>query len=205
MEQLTRGAPDQDAEDLDISRDDVAVLTEILAAFRKLPNSSRERMLNTVATFLGIGLRPMAGIPTGLTDRAPVSRPLQTHFSEDRSSSPKEFMFEKQPKTDVERVACLAYYLTHYRDMPHFKTLDISTLNTEAAQAKFSNAAVAVDNATKQHYLVPATKGTKQLSALGERFVLALPDREKARSIMANARPRRKSRKSDADQPEVGK
>ncbi len=104
-------------------------------------------------------------------------------------------MFEKQPRTDVEKVACLAYYLTHYREMPHFKTLDISKLNTEAAQTKFSNPTVAVENAVKTNYLVPATKGNKQLSALGEQFVQALPDREKARAIMANARPRRKSRK----------
>ncbi len=107
-------------------------------------------------------------------------------------------MFEKQPKTDVEKVACLAYYLTHYRDTPHFKTLDLSKLNTEAAQVKFSNPAVAVDNATKQTYLVPATKGNKQLSARGEQFVLALPDRDKARDVMANARPRKRNKREKA-------
>lgn len=186
--------------DLNDSSDDLPVLTEILAAFRKLEPASRERMLNTVATFLGIGLRPGAGIATGTPDRTAPSRTLETRFSEHRSVSPKEFMLEKQPKTDVERVACLAYYLTHYRDMPHFKTLDISTLNTEAAQVKFSNATVAVDNATKRNYLVPATKGSKQISALGERFVLALPDREKARSIMVNLGPRRKARKTGEQQ-----
>ena len=78
----------------------------------------------------------------------------------------------------------MAYYLTHYRSIPHFKTLDISTLNTEAAQPKFANATVSVENAMKRDYLAPATKGLKQLSALAEQFVLALPDREKARNIM---------------------
>ena len=102
---------------------------------------------------------------------------------------------QKQPLTDVERVASLAYYLTHYRDTPHFKTLDISTLNTEAAQPKFSNAAVAMDNATKMGYLVPATKGSKQLGAAGELFVQKLPDRDAAKAAMANLRPRRKARK----------
>jgi hypothetical protein len=92
----------------------------------------------------------------------------QPSFSEDRTISPKQFMLEKQPRTDVEKVACLAYYLTHYRDTPHFKTLDISKLNTEAAQIKFANPTVAVNNSEKQNYLVAATKGSKQLSALGE-------------------------------------
>lgn len=87
--------------------------------------------------------------------------------------------------------------LTHYRDSPHFKTLDISKLNTEAAQPKFSNAAVAVDNAMKTGYLVAATKGNKQLSAPGEQFVLKLPDRDAAKLAMASARPRRKARKAD--------
>ena len=79
--------------------------------------------------------------------------------------------------------------------MPHFKTLDISKLNTEAAQVKFSNPAVAVDDATKQRYLVQATRGNKQLSALGEQFVMALPDRDRAREVMSNTPQRRRERK----------
>ncbi len=108
-------------------------------------------------------------------------------------------MFQKQPKTDVERATCLAYYLTHYRDTPYFKTLDISKLNTEAAQVKFSNAAVAVDNATKSRYLVAATKGNKQLSSLGEQFVLALPDRDKVKEVMNHIRPKRRGKRGNAD------
>jgi hypothetical protein len=109
--------------------------------------------------------------------------------------SPKDFMVEKQPRTDVERLACLAFYLTRYRDQPHFKTLDLSKLNTEAAQPKFSNAANSVNNAVKQGYLVPSTKGNRQLSAAGEQFVQALPDREAAKNAMASLRPRRRSKR----------
>ena len=123
-------------------------------------------------------------------------------FSEDRSIPPKQFMAEKQPKADVERVACLAYYLTHFRDTPYFKTLDISKINTEAAQIKFSNPTVAVENAAKMGYLVPASKGNKQISHIGEQFVQALPDREKAKAIMMQARPRRKKRRV-ADQEQT--
>jgi hypothetical protein len=109
--------------------------------------------------------------------------------------SPKEFMFLKQPRTDVERIAVLAYYLTHYRDMRHFRTLDLSKLNTEAAQPKFSNAASSANNAVKRHYLVPSTKGNRQLSAAGERFVEALPDRDAARQAMTAAQPRRRQKR----------
>jgi restriction endonuclease Mrr len=116
-------------------------------------------------------------------------------FSEDTSMSPKEFLLEKQPRTDVERIACLAYYLTHYRDTPHFKTLDLNKLNTEAAQPKFSNATVSANNAQKRGYLVPSTKGHRQISAAGEQFVRALPDREAAKAAMTALRPRRRNKR----------
>ena len=175
--------------------DELEVLNRILVDLRSLEPENQQRMLNTIATFLGLDIH------NGKSFLDAESRPAhsinqESLFSEDRSISPKQFLLEKQPKTDVERVACLAYYLTHYRGEPHFKTLDISKINTEAAQAKFANAAVAVDNATKRRYLVPASKGTKQLSAQGEQFVLALPDRDRARSIMDNARPKRKTRRT---------
>ena len=128
--------------------------------------------------------------------REPDSAPrIQNYpsFSTDTAMSPKEFMYEKQPRTDVERVACLAYYLTQYRATPNFKTLDLSKLNTDAAQPKFSNAANSVNNAVKLRYLVPANKGYRQLSAAGEQFVRALPDRVAAKAAMEAARPRRRA------------
>ena len=109
--------------------------------------------------------------------------------------SPKDFLVEKAPKTDVERIACLAYYLTHYRATPHFKTLDISVLNTEAAQPKFSNTAYSTNNAVKMKYVVPATKGYRQLSALGERFVQALPDREAGKEVLLSMRRKNRSKR----------
>jgi hypothetical protein len=177
--------------------EELRVLTSILATLQKLDPQSRDKVLDTVTTYFG---RDRGGHRVGGQGRTFVSEDSSTGvFSEDRTVTPKQFITEKQPKTDVERVACLAYYLTHYRDTPHFKTLDISKLNTEAAQVKFSNPTVAVDNATKANYLVPATKGNKQLGALGEQFVLALPDRDKARNVMSQARPRRRARKQPKD------
>jgi len=129
-------------------------------------------------------------------DVGPAHKREGIPFSEEKIVSPKEFLFQKRPQSDVERVTTLAYYLTHYRDTPYFKTLDISKLNTEAAQSKFSNAAYAVENATKYGYLVPASKGNKQLSAPGELFVGALPDREAAKQAMLAARPKRKSKRA---------
>lgn len=172
--------------------DDIDVLTTIISALKQLEPDERTRILQTVETFFGRTVGNSATHPDSYL--LPITE--QRAFSEDRSMSPKNFIGQKQPRTDVERIACLAYYLTHYRDTPHFKTIDLSKLNTEAAQPKFSNAAIAVDNAAKNGYLVPATAGSKQLSGAGEHFVEALPDREAAKAVMAAARPRRKTRKA---------
>ena len=179
---------------------EVELLTRMLADLRKLSPASREKLLQMVLTFFGMPLRqgfrvtqPTEALPSQLSPGSIAE--AASRFSEDRSITPKQFIAEKQPRTDVEKVACLAYYLTHYRETPHFRTLDISKLNTEAAQIKFSNPAFAVENAAKMNYLVPASKGAKQLSYFGEQFVQALPDRERAKAVMAHARPRRKTRK----------
>jgi len=159
-------------------------LNKIIALLSELPDDERKRVISAVATFFGGDLtldRPVRAVERG-------RRP---DFSEDYSPSPKDFVLEKQPKTDVERIACLAYYLSHFRDTPHFKTLDLAKLNTEAAQPKFSNAAYAAKNALNLGYLASSTKGQRQLSAAGEQFVRALPDRDAAKSAMAAARPRR--------------
>lgn len=166
-------------------------LSEAITVFRRLDDAGRETLLKTLATLFEIRTnseqRPG---PTTVAFAEPTDR-----FSREHALTPKEFLLKKQPRTDVERVACLGYYLGHYRDQPHFKTLDISKLNTEAAQRKLSNAGYAVDNATKYGYLAPAAKGFKQLSAGGEMFVEALPDRDAASAALSHSRPKRKTMK----------
>jgi hypothetical protein len=114
-------------------------LLEILPTFQRLSPNERARLLQTIATFFGIEGR--TNVQATESARREITGSVSESngsFSQDRSISPKEFIVQKDPRTDIERVACLAYYLTHYRDMPHFKTIDLSKLNTEAAQPKFS-------------------------------------------------------------------
>jgi len=172
------------------SYDDLEILTKIISLLKKLTKEDQLRTLQSVATFLDVSFQDVPHV----SDLRPTAT-IVSNFSEDRAISSKNFLLDKDPRSDVARVACLAYYLTHYRDTPHFKTLDISALNTEAAQPKFSNASVAVDNATKAGLLVQATKGNKQISAAGERYVQLLPDQDAAKSSIQGARPKRKPRR----------
>lgn len=177
--------------------DDVEALSTIVAVLKQLEPQIQVRVLQSAQAFLG--LTPQRDVPRPATQGATGSisshGPSPTDFSRDRTLSPKEFLRDKHPVTDADRVACLAYYLAHYRDTPHFKTIDISTLNTEAAQRKLSNAYVAVDNAARDGYLVPATKGRKQISAAGEKYVELLPNREAAREALRAIRNKRATRK----------
>lgn len=111
----------------------------------------------------------------------------------------KQFMAQKKPKTDGERVTCLAYYLTHQRRTSQFKTRDLTELNKkEAAGTPFSNPTVAVNNAMRDNqFLTPAGGGKKQITARGEALVDALPDREKVAAALAE-NPIRRRRPSKA-------
>jgi restriction endonuclease Mrr len=180
----------------DNSRGVAEALNAVIQVLSPLDDKDRTRVLNSVNTFFdhesgGSRGQGEATVATSATHQ-PSMRPS---FSEDRAPSPKEFLFQKQPRTDVERIACLAFYLTHFRDTPHFKTLDLAKLNTEAAQIKFSNATYATDNATKAGFLAVVAKGQKQITAWGEQFVTALPDREAALKAISQARARRNARR----------
>lgn len=102
--------------------------------------------------------------------------------------SPKLFMVQKRPVTDIEKIACLAYYLSYYRNTPAFKTEDLSELNREAQQVRLSNPSASARNAVQFGYLSPAGGGRKQITTTGEAAVEALPDREALRGTLKNVR-----------------
>lgn len=113
----------------------------------------------------------------------------------------KVFLNQKKPTSNVERVACLGYYLTHHRSLPLFKTADLTKLNTDAAQPKISNPSQAVKDATKSQYLTAAGGGKKQITSRGEALVEALPDETKVKQALTENplikyRPKKKTKKS---------
>jgi predicted ATP-grasp superfamily ATP-dependent carboligase len=171
-----------------IYEDELIILPQVLSLLRKIHPNAMPKVISAISAYFEVEDKEQQIITTDIVKKG--------DFSEDRTLSPKEFILQKNPQNDVERVACLAYYLTYYRKQPKFKTLDISKLNTEAAQLKFSNPSFAVVNAINGGYIVSVNKnGTKQISAFGEKFVQALPDRDAARNIMKSTKSRRKTRK----------
>jgi hypothetical protein len=186
---------DEERAGVDPSR--IGILTQILTTLESLPDDERQRIIRAIGSYfntpVAVGEKSVA-LP--LKPQGAGGRAAPVGFSEDLAISPKDFLLDKQPRTDVERIACLAFYLSQYRNIPHFKTVDLSNLNTEAAQPKFSNPTVSSNNALKMGYLAPALKGSRQLSAAGEQFVRALPDREAARKAMDNIHRRKRGKKN---------
>ena len=176
-----------------------AVVDKVIQDLLPLDPYSRLRVYRTAGTFFGFeeSYPKVAGNVDG---RMPANPSREPQFSSSEEPTPKEFMLQKRPNTNVERVACLAYYLTHYRDTRYFKTIDINKLNTEAAQTKLSNPSYAVNDAVKNEYLAQAPKkGMKQLSAQGEQYVEALPDRDAAKEVKPRMKSKRSRRRTGAN------
>jgi hypothetical protein len=173
---------------------DLQALSEIVAALNRLDPESRGRLLSSLMTLYGVRPQQMVSAP-GPSSRQNPNRESTVAFSEDRTLSAKDFVWQKQPKTAIERVVCLGYYLQHFRGMQSFRTTDISELNSEAAQVKLSNPAMMVSEATRAGYLATVKGQEKQLTVIGEQFVSHLPDRESALNAVRNVRPKRSRRK----------
>ena len=172
---------------------------ELAGVLLPLKQELRERAHAMVGAFLGLTTPNTGFADAGVARPAGHRSPPPVEIASREPPSPKDFLFQKQPTTDVERVACLAFYLTHHRSTKHFKTVDISKLNTEAAQRKFANAAWSVNNAMQGGFLAPVAKGMKQLTAEGERFVDALPDRAAAKAAFRKRKVRRQRRQGAVD------
>lgn len=112
-----------------------------------------------------------------------------------QAGTPKAFLAQKRPATDIERVTCLAWYLDKARSTPSFKTKELTKLNQEAAQPKLSNVSATARNAVSDGLLAPSGGGQKQITARGEALVDALPDRERVKAAL-ELHPKKKRKPS---------
>ena len=170
-----------------MSKDDFSkelnALTKVLEALSQLDDQQRIFVLDTVNARLNLSRTP-----------AKVGNVEPSSYAENNGHSgklgqtipsAKEFLNQKKPANGVEQLICLAYYLSKYRDITAFKTIDLTKLNSEAAGHKISNASVFARNAVTQNgYLVTAGGGKKQMTPRGDAVVEALPDREKVKRAL---------------------
>ena len=153
-----------------------------------LKQELRVRAHAMVGAFLGLAPANTGPGDAGANRPAGHRSPPPTRIAPRDPPSPKNFLRQKQPTKDTERVACLAYYLNHYRSTRRFRAVDISKLNAEAGRPKFANTSSTVNNATQAGYLASVPGGMKQLASAGEQFVDELPDQAAAKNAFRRKR-----------------
>src|SRR5437879_2148026 len=91
----------------------------VLKALDGLSSESKQWALKTASDRLG--MQPPAGAGSPPVRAGTAQPPAAAAPTTIGRTKAKEFLAAKRPTTDVERVACLAYYLTHAKNKPHFK------------------------------------------------------------------------------------
>ena len=159
-----------------------------LEALEPLSEAQRKFAVSMILSRLGMASAPaVAGVD-------PPFRPAASHGT--NHAAPKDFLKQKNPQTDLERLVCLAYYLSNNRDTPQFTTRDITKINAEAGGQDFANAATTARNGVAQSkWLSKAGGGKKRITNLGEAVVDALPDRDKLKQTLVAAPKRSAKRK----------
>jgi hypothetical protein len=161
-------------------------LNQISSLLLKLDHDARQRTIKAVTALFNLEA-PSA--PTALTVAPRIRDQIRPdtktlNFSADRTLTPSAFLAEKRPETMAERVACLAYYYANYLTKKTFESDDIIQLNKQAGQEPFTRVKDAIYSCHKLGLISPAGKSSKQLTTLGEQYVLALPDREATKSLI---------------------
>ncbi len=182
----------------DIGREPDA-MRKSYAALKDLTGEEQSRVLDWLVKKLKLGFSvPQVGDQVAVQPQ--FGGGTTTGTAPLGAQTPKAFLTEKRARNNVERIACLAYYLTKHRNSPQFKTSDLTKLNTEAAQIKIGNPAQAVKDGVRAQYITAAGSGKKQITVRGEALVEAMPNFEKVKQVLMDnpvvkGRPRRKNKK----------
>jgi hypothetical protein len=179
--------------------DATAALVTVVGALESLEDSDRQWVLQSAASRFSVAIQQGAGSGGGGQGGGQSGTGGNTGSGPQtpiKQLDAKTFMKNKNPKSDTQRVACLAYYLNHARDVQAFKTTDITKLNKDARGPDF-NVTRAIDNASRATcgYLSAIGKGQKQLTAFGEEIVEALPSQEAIKEIEATKKPGKRAGK----------
>src|SRR5437667_9999837 len=91
---------------------------DVIDRLAEFDNETRRRVFRRAMGFFELDLFPSSD-PVRRSQTEEETLPAQRRvmngteprFAERSELPPKDFMFQKQPRTDIERIACLAYYL----------------------------------------------------------------------------------------------
>jgi hypothetical protein len=174
---------------------ELTALAATLNALEPLGDEARRFVLRTAIDRLDV--RDVS-VASQTNSQDPFAKAKTGSNGVEAEKSPKEFLRAKKATSELQRLVCLASYLTDARKQLHFTTKDLTALNIEAAGGKLSNASATIRNGTSQSgFFASAGKGgLKQLTPLGEDVAKALPDQDRMKAVVEEHRvSKRKKRK----------
>ena len=174
------------------------VLVTVVAALEDLGDDDKRWVLQSAASRWNATLHPAGSgsgtgtIPGSVTGAAVAAQAGDPAIA---AKNIKAFMRAKNPANDVQRVACLGFYIAETTSQAGFTAKQVADAHTNSGGSKF-NLSRAMDNATRSaKYLSNRTKHEKQLTTLGEDVVNALPNQQAVRDLSAKARGKAKKGK----------
>jgi hypothetical protein len=186
------------------AKSDFVAAEEIKMILHGRDTVEQERILRWVAESLGLatvaskgpGLVPPPSQDPGESHASSPSHAIAGHASIDI----KSFVAEKQPKSDMQFAATVAYF-HHFVTSDRRSTITKDDLQTAARlvnRKRFPNPATPLDNAVTNGYLDRPGRGEYRLNAVGENLVaMTLPGANGASENGGNkVRKRRAVRKS---------
>lgn len=147
---------------------------------KSMDKADQERVLRWVAESLGIALAAPQPAGAPAMSQSPLSPPATPPPQNDRPRDIKSFKDEKQPKSDNQYAAVVAYY---YRfeapESQRRETINAETLQESTRQSGWKRLAaprMTLNNAMAQGYLDRTDRGEYRINTVGENLVaMTLP------------------------------
>jgi hypothetical protein len=142
----------------------------------------QERILRWVGESLGLAPAPPGGVapPPAAADAAPSKHAVHPTAAPQRPRDIKTFVDEKQPKSDQQFAAVVAYFYRFETGEADRKDVitsaDLQNGARHVGRARFKQPSVTLNNTVNQGYLDRVDRGSFKINAVGENLVaMALP------------------------------
>jgi hypothetical protein len=187
-------------------KSDFVAAEEIKGILRDRDKPEQERIIRWVSESLDLSIvhsRPTRDHVQAIHhDPHAQSSESQAHAHDDASARPRDirsFVQGKQPKSDVQFVAVVAYYHRFVAPEPERKDAitsdDIQNAARLAQRPVFKTPSVPLNNCVQQGYMDRAARGEYRLNAVGENLVaMTLPGSGEGKAN--GGRPSKKQRKA---------
>jgi hypothetical protein len=148
---------------------------QVYEAIKGLKAPQQEQALRWAAELLGLVIPVAPKTPTSVATSSEPTTPTPPPPAGDEAVDIASFVESKDPRSDTQFVAVIAYYFKVRAPEPHRRdTIDSSVVEDAITDTHWNgipSAKVTLNNAKKQGYLKSAARGEFTLTAVGHNLV----------------------------------